>query len=222
MKRVAVLVAALALLAALPAVGQSVMKVATPEGTEGFRPLLEAIYKDLGIKVEWVSLPAERALQAANAGDVDADIGRVVGAIAAYPNLVATNEPIVTLSVVAWARKGSGVAVASPADLKKFKVGIVRGQKAAEGLVAALGLVPELLPDAGSLEKVLASGRVEVVLTTNNVVFADPTLAVVNPKVAEFPTIHVLNKKLAALVPRIDAVLKAMKADGRLAKLLGM
>lgn len=78
-----------------------------------------------------------------------------------------------------------------------------------------------MVPDFETLAKMLAGGRIDVALTAKS---GNPELL----KTAKsLPLVlgsskfhHVLNKKNEALSARFDAVLKAMKADGRYEKLL--
>ena len=205
---------------ALPLTAQAAYKVSYQPGTEMFLPLIKAVYAEMGIAVSLEILPSERSLQEANSGTYDAELGRVGGMLAGYPNLMYTSEPIMVIDLIAMAKKGSAVTISSAADLNKYKIGIIRGSKLPESFVAAKGLTAESVPDPASLLKMLEAGRLDIALIPSNILASFASVAQVGPKLMSVPSYHILNKKHAALAPKFDAILKAMKADGRFAKLL--
>jgi polar amino acid transport system substrate-binding protein len=184
-------------------------------------PLVEAVYAELKIEIAVEFLPAERGLHSANDGYCDGDIGRAAGSLAAFEALVFTTEELCSLKLKPWVRKDSRIRLASVEDLKKFHVAYVRGLKLAENFVAKAGIAAEVVADFPSLVKMLENARVDIVLSVEPAPY--PALAEVaaalENKLATASAFHVLNRKHAALVPRFDAVLKAMKADGRYGRL---
>ena len=54
------------------------------------------------------------------------------------------------MNIQGWTKKGSAIVVNTPADLKKFKIGLMRGAKAPEALIA--GLKIEDAQSANSME----------------------------------------------------------------------
>ncbi len=212
------------LMAAQFITAQTPIKVSAPPGTEAYFPLVTAVYAEMGFKAEITVVPAERAFTDTNSGIYDAQIGAATSLLAAYPNLIATKEPLLEMYIQAWVKKGSPIAIASLEDLKKYKIGSMRGAKATENLITSLKLDAQttLTDTPESLAKMLDGARFEVGLIVSAV--AAPLLAstctVANPKLVSVLTFHVYNKKNAALVPKFDATIKAMKADGRYQKLV--
>ena len=201
---------------------QPVMKISAQPGLESFFPLFTAIYAEMGYKAEITVVPNERALLQVNAGEFDADLGRAADVIGPYPNLVYTNEPIITIDLQAWAKKGSGIVIAAPADLRPYRVGIVLGAKFEEAFTSSLGLYVEKVPSLDSLAKMLDLGRIDLVITST-AILDSPIFAVgvlVAPKLATSQAFHVLNKMHVDLIPKFDEVLRTFKADGRYLKLL--
>ncbi len=203
---------------------QQVIRVGTLEGARAFEPAIAAVYHEIGMRVEFVLLPPERSLKSVESGAIDAEMARVVGGTAGYQNVVETQETLLDLHLVAVVRKDFKPTRLVPADLKAYKLGLYRGTKFAEGLVAKLGL--EATPANSTLQmyQMLNVGRFDVALVSSVTPvsqfpeFAESLKALKQP-VASAKVVHVLNRKWEALVPKIDAAVKTLKADGRWAKL---
>lgn len=203
---------------------QTVMHIAAPAGSEPFFPLVTEIYAEMGYKAVIAVMPPERALIAANEGkEFGAHVGTTLALLCSYPNLVATKEPAIDLSVQGWVKKGSSVVIKTPDDLKKYRVGLIRGAKSAEALAAALKLDGvQTANSVESLAKMLDAGRFDVALMPSTAAAEQLKMVgtVAAPRLNSVHAFHVLHKKNADLVSKFDAVLLAMKKDGRLARLL--
>lgn len=203
---------------------QQVIRVGTMEGARAYEPAIAAIYKELGMQAEFVLLPAERSLKSVENGTIDAEMARVVGGTAGYQNVVETNEPLLELQLMAVVRKDFKPTQLAPADLKDYRLGLYRGTKVAEGLVAKLGLPAASANSLLQTYQMLQLGRFDVALVSS---VAPPThfpevahaLKTLKQPVVTARVVHVVNTKWADYVPRIDAAVKALKADGRWAKL---
>lgn len=57
------------------------------------------IYNQLGISVEWVSMPTERALRFSDEGRFDAEMLRAEGVVADYQNLVQVPVPLISSDI---------------------------------------------------------------------------------------------------------------------------
>ena len=209
-------------LGACSAQAQQVLKVATYEGAKPIHAAVSAVYQEVGLKAEFVNYPLERALKSVESGEADADIARVHGATAAYQNMVELSESLSEVQLLAVVKKGFKASKLTVPELKGYKVGLVRGTKAPEGLVAKLGLEATSTNDAKQLFQMLSNDRFEVGLIVSSISVPPEfaaTLVTLQPPLSTLKVVHVLNKKWAALGPKIDAAIKAMKADGRWAKL---
>lgn len=199
-----------------------VLKVAVAEAANGYKPAMTALYKEAGLIAEFVILPSERALKSVESGAVDADFGRVMGGTAGYQNMIELTESLSEITLVAVVKKGSPITAVTPPDLKSRKVGLLRGTKMAEGLMAKLGVEATAVNTNQQLYQMLANDRFEVALTTSTLPVPPEmagSVSVLPAPVAVAKVVHVLGKKWSAYGPKLDAALKAMKADGRWAKL---
>ena len=200
-----------------------VLKVAGNQATRAYESALVALYKEAGLVPEFVYLPPERALKSLERGQVDADFARVVGATAGYQNMVELTEPISETTLLAVVRKGSAITALSPSGLKLHQVGLLRGTKMAEGLMAKQGALAIVANTTPQLYDMLIHQRFEVALTSSAVPvpeeFASSVTVLAQP-LATAKLVHVLCKKWRAYGPKLDAALKTLKSDGRWSRLL--
>lgn len=205
-----------------PVAAQQVLKVAVNESSKQYQSALIALYKEVGLKPEFVVLPWERALRSVESGEVDADLGRVAGGTAGYQNMLELNEPLSEISLIAVVKKNSSLAKLSVPELKGRSVGVVRGTKMAEGAMAKLNQEPTMVNTPQQMYQMLLADRFEIALTTSTTMPGPDVAASVRtlPPLMTSKAIHVLNKKWSPLAPKLDAALKAMKADGRWATLI--
>ncbi len=208
-----------------PVLAQEVYRIAYNEATASMVPLVKAIYAEMGIATVFEMMPSERAITETNAGKFDADLVRVEGVEKMYPNLVCTEEPIKKTELYAYAKHGSGAAFKTTEELKQRTLGFTRGSKLAEEFVQSRGLKAAAINSADSMFKMLAVERFEIALVTSTQLLPQNALILegaerVGPVLASSFSYHVLHKKHAGLIPKFDASLRAMKADGRMAKYL--
>jgi ABC-type amino acid transport substrate-binding protein len=204
---------------------QPKFRVAYDEATAPLVPVMKAAYAEIGIQPEFVLAPAERALLGASEGSYDADLSRVAGSLGAYPKLMFTREPIKKTELLPYVRIGSQIRIQSVVDLRRYKVGLMRGAKFAESYVSKTGLSVQTAPHPASFLKMLEAGRFDVALLTSTQLSSQQ--AMINlvaiqagPALATAYSYHVLNVRHAALAEKLDAALRSMKADGRLSVLL--
>lgn len=204
---------------------QAAYRIAYNETTAPLIPLIREAYAAIGITPQFELLPSERAIALTNQGQFDADISRVDEALKSYPNLVRTHEAIKSTELYAYARKGSGLTLSSPADLKRHTLAVTRGSKLAEDYARTAELTVYKANSVESLYKMLEAGRFEVVLVTSTQLRTQAqrlqqVAEQASPVLARSHSYHVLNKNHLDLVPKLDAALKAMKQDGRMARYL--
>lgn len=204
---------------------QQAVKVSTNEATQRFNPMVAAVYKEIGLAPTFVPLPPERGLKSLESGEVDADLGRIMGGTAGYQNMVETKEPMFEVSLNAAVAKDFKGGEVGLANLKTFKVGLMRGTKLAEGIAAKMGIEATVANTLPQLFQMLGAGRIDVVLLLSATPLSNfpeftSTVVVQGKPLMEAKSVHVFGTKLAAYAPKFDAAVKAMKADGRWAKLL--
>lgn len=208
---------------AWPVPAQAPYRIALNEATVPVLPLVRAIYGELGITPQFDLLPSERAIAETNAGRFDADLMRVEGVEKMYPNLVCTGEPIRRTELYAYVKRGSALVIKSVDELRQRTLAFTRGSKLAEEFVLARGWQATAANSADSLLKMLAADRFEVALVTSTqLLTSNGALQEVaerlGPVLTSTYSYHVLHRRNAELAPRFDAILRAMKADGRFLK----
>lgn len=190
---------------------------ASPAGP-GFAELVaREAFRRLGIEIEVVGLPAERALINANAGIDDGDLSRIPGLESEYPNLVRVPEKMMDFEFVGFTRN-LDFRVEGWHSLRPYAVGLVTGWKIYERNTRE---VRERITvrDPEELFALLALGRAEVVLMERweglwQARSAGMAVHTLEPPFARSEMFLYLNNKHAALVPRVARALADMKADG--------
>lgn len=184
----------------------------------GFLDLLtRELFGRLGLKVEFVRLPPERALMFVNMGKSDGELPRIAGLEKKYPNLIRVPEKVVDYDFVSFSRgrcKGGGWK-----SLSGRSVGYIIGWKIFEKnvpeTVQALRLTAPL-----QLFTLLERNRVDTVLYERHagryilknkgitdIVECDEPLAVK-------PMYLYLNKNRSDLVAKAAEALREMKREG--------
>lgn len=192
--------------------------VSTPDRS-GFLDLLyRELFARLGIAFEIQPLPAERALQNANAGIDDGEICRIAGLESTYPNLVHTTEPVMQYQMAVFSRERN-FPVSGPESLLPYELGIVTGWKILERTTRQH---PSriMVDSVDQLFRMLDQGRVEIALIERLVGMETINrLGIKGIRILSSPFLSgdwflYLHKKHHGLIPRIDAELRKMKQDG--------
>lgn len=180
------------------------------------RVMIEA-YRRLGMEPEFLSMPAERSLVSANAGETEAELYRKAGIEKGYPQLVMVPVPIATYEIVAFVPAASELSIVNWNSLAAARVAYVKGIKVIEENTGGLQFFPvaALAQAFGMLER----GRVDVVLANRISGMAalrslKLTGIEVRPQaLVAFPVYHYLHTSRRALVPRLTQVLQDMTRE---------
>jgi polar amino acid transport system substrate-binding protein len=185
------------------------------------RGFLDAIageaFRRVGVRLKLVKMPAERALINASSGAEDGDLSRIGGLEALYPNLVRVPEKLIDWNFSAFA--GKHEFPANWDEIRRRPVAHIRGWKIYE---RELGGVQHVLTaeDPAQLFQLLLLDRVEGVLYERwmgqNLINRQnwKGLHALNPPLAQREMFIYLNKRHAALAPRLAQALRAIKAEG--------
>lgn len=185
--------------------------------------LYSELFGRLGIEFKIQALPGERALIDANAGIDDGDVGRIDQLGGAYPNLVHGEEPVMEYRMAVFSRRHE-FRVAGPESLKPYDVGIVIGWKIIERTVTGTHSVMSV----GRIEQLfslLERDRIDLVVFSDVIGLETlKRMGITDIRMLQPPLLRGnwylhLNKKHAALLPRIDAELRRMKQDGSYARI---
>lgn len=171
----------------------------------------------IGIQVSIDSLPGERALLNANAGLDDGDLLRIPGLEKVYPNLIRVPEKVMDFEFVAFT-KNEKIQLGSLADLEPYTVAFTTGWKFYEHRVKKAREITRTrnLP---SLFQLLKKGRAEIVLAERWQGLWEARQQGIRVKLLQPPfkisDMYIyLNKRHAALVPKVAQALVTMKQDG--------
>lgn len=184
--------------------------------------LARAAFKRIGVEVEVTTVPTERSLINANSGVDDGDIFRVAGVELEYPNLIRIPEKTLDNDFIAYTKR-TEIRIRTWADLQPYSVAYATGWKPYERNVKG---VKELTKTSSidELPSLLEKGRADVILMDRwqgqwVVRQSGYKFRLLEPPLARFEMFMYLNKKHAALVPKVAKALADMKADGSYQKL---
>lgn len=185
--------------------------------------LLKDIYKHAGMTVNITPLPGARATAVVLAGEKDGEVARIPAYFIKNPSLVKVDPAYYYLTTGVFAKSDTGITVSSKEDLKKYKVGIVRGIAHAEA--ATQGLVDlQVTATYEQLYKMLDAGRIDVAIDEG--INGPVTVRALRLKgisqvgeVARLDLHQVLIASRKDLAPKISAAITALKDSGELAKL---
>jgi polar amino acid transport system substrate-binding protein len=182
------------------------------------------IYQKLGYHVKFRHCPLKRALMAANAGIYDAEVARVKGLEAKFPNLIRIPVAIYQIEGVAFT-KNKDFPIDGWESLRPYKIGVLRGVQFAEK--GTENLNREISNSLISMFKKLDAERVDVVveaklngiITIKQLKLHDSIL-ILNPPLETIELFHYVHKKNEHLVPKLTEILRQMKQNGSLDELI--
>ncbi len=188
---------------------------------------LDLVYRELGERtgLNFVIQPlsGERALVNANDGIDDGDVCRVAGLDKIYPNLVRVPELLMSAQIKVFSRYANFVVTGAD-SLKPYDVAILTGWKIVERTVIGTHSLLKL-ETFEQLFDMLDKGRVDLAVAEEMMskqVIKDMglrTIQVLNPALLQVDWYLYLNKKHAALVPKLTEAIRKMRQDGTLQKL---
>lgn len=184
----------------------------------------EVAFQRAGVTAVVLEVSPERSAVLANEGKTDGDVGRSSGLEKKYPNLIQVPEPIYQYAPTAFSYKRFDVSNGWE-SLRSHTVCIRRGLRQTEQRTR--DFARQVLADEATMLRMLAAGGCDVAIMERNnalaraAMSADPPLLRLTPPMEVMPLYIYLHKTHAALVPKVAAALKQMRADGTMHKLLG-
>ncbi len=197
----------------------------TPADRRALQLLGEEAFRRTGLGLRLLSLPSERSLFAANAGEVDGEGLRVAGLDETYPNLIRIPERFIGISFVAFARDDRIRLDRGWDSLKPHRIAFINGWKLFETKAGDARSVNRV-DNPEQLLRMLEHDRVDLALytRTDGVALARSLglaqIRPLSPSLADADMFVYLHRRHEALVPRIAQALRDMKADGTHARLL--
>lgn len=184
-------------------------------------------FKRMGVPLQIATYSLARRTELANMGGIDGEVSRIFSYADANPLLIRVEEPIVDFTFVLFAANPT-VQLKRPEDLStgtllvEHRRGILMCENTLKKFVPAERLSNVVSTLQGV--KKLVTGRTDVYCDIDiyvaEVLHSEEFKGTTNVrkllKVASLATYPYLNKKHAALAPRLAATLKQMKAEGLL------
>jgi polar amino acid transport system substrate-binding protein len=180
-----------------------------------FKVLQEA-YRRLGIEAKEEFLPHERSLRASDAGEVDGEVMRIAGLEKEYPNLLRVPEPIYEFDTIAFTT-GLVFKVEGWESLRPYQLCVLRGLKLSEQ--GTEGMNRMIGNSVDHLIEMLRRDRCQVAILGRaswleiDRLKAGP-LRELQPPIATLQLFHYVNKRHAALVPKLAETLRQMRVEG--------
>lgn len=152
------------------------------EGTCAARILTKA-YGQLGIAINFIEVPAQRALIATNKGEFDGLLNRISGQETKFTNLIKVNVPICFNYYSFYVRKNNEHIVE---NIGKYTIGIKKGNTPLERMFSNNEV--HTTTTYKQLVKMLAQGRLDVIamnVVSYKVIKNDPEFAHLTDKIRE-------------------------------------
>jgi polar amino acid transport system substrate-binding protein len=186
--------------------------------------ILEVVYRRLDMAVEFVDMPAKRALVESSQGRVDGEVQRILDVGREYPSLLAVHPSINYIEPVAFVKR-LDFRVEGWSSLAPYSIGIVRGVGSSERGTHGMPRV-EAVTSMDQLMEILANDRVEVAVSdefSGLLVIRrrhlEKTIRPLSPVLEHIPLYHFLHERHAELIRRAGKVIQDMAASGELARL---
>jgi polar amino acid transport system substrate-binding protein len=187
--------------------------------------LLVAIYKRLGISVEFIDMPAKRSLIESSEGRVDGEVQRILAVQEQYPTLVAVQPSFNSIEPSAFVRSGTSLRVDGWKSIASHSVGIVRGVGSSERGTQGMPTV-QPVTTMENLMQSLEAGRFEVAVNDRfsgllviRKLGLEGKVQPLDPPLEHIPLHHFLHERHRELVPKVGQVVRSMQTSGELDRL---
>jgi polar amino acid transport system substrate-binding protein len=179
--------------------------------------VLRIAFQRAGLSFNSVRLPLPRSIEDANDGAIDGDLHRIADVARLHPNVIQVPTPINRVDVAMYGNSDA-IRTKTRAQVSLLRVVVPRGTLLATKYLSGMKVTVGQTRD--TIFEMLAQGRVDCVFISYLDVESELTRRHLNGLVlwphlwASEPIYLMLNKRHAALVPRLDAALQQMKAEG--------
>lgn len=177
------------------------------------------MYRRAGYDLQIKRLPAERGLIMADQGVHDGILSRVSGVLQArYPNLLELDEATFQRDFVAFS-KNPNLPIKHWDDLKHYHVGLITGWKILENNITQSQSLTKV-KGVPQLFRLVMEDRVDVIIFARYSGlqkikdFGYQGLAITGEPLASKNMAYYVHRNHQALLPRLNAALREIKADG--------
>ncbi|MDO8650636.1 MAG: transporter substrate-binding domain-containing protein [Undibacterium sp.] len=180
--------------------------------------LLSDIYQRSGLQASISAVPPLRANQMVQGGQSDGEVARIEAYGEKNQNLVMVTPAYFYLTTVAYSNQP--ISINSIEDLRKYKVGIIRGIVRSEDLTKNMVNVEKVV-DFKSLFLMLEAGRFDVALETElSGSYMIKKFSLHHIKrvgtLEKHEVFNFLTQEKTLLAPKISATINALKKSGEL------
>ncbi|MFZ6640208.1 hypothetical protein ACO0LL_10735 [Undibacterium sp. TC4M20W] len=175
---------------------------------------LTEFYKKLGVRIEFVNLPGNRALQESNSGRLDGELMRKAGLAVEYPNLLQIMVPLATTNTVAFALDKNIDLDKGWASLKEHTFSYETGTKVIEQNTQGFSTGYAEHNIKAAFRQML-NRRVELIVIDEQAglqlvkeMQLEGTVHMLTPPISTIPLYHYLHKKHADLASRLETLLR--------------
>ncbi len=179
--------------------------------------IIQETFRRAGLECMIVYRQTDQSLFDVNAGLLDAEINRIAGMEASFPNLLHLTEPNMTMHFVAFAKRE--FPIDGWRSIRNLNVGVVRGWKILEWHTDGFPKVV-YVPTEKELFRMLDLGRLDIALYSKLTGYAAlreykyQNIRHLEPPLESQEMFLYLHSKNSHLIPGLDAALKSMKNDG--------
>jgi ABC-type amino acid transport substrate-binding protein len=191
------------------------------------RIILPQIYQNIGIDINVIPLPGQRAQFEANVGKKDGEIMRIWTYGNENSKSIRVPTPYYYLETMAFILKGSQINIQQKDDLAKYRLAKVRGVKHTNNITVGFTDVYDM-NSTENMFKMLNQGKVDVVLTNTldgNLVLKRlgfENIVPIEKPLAVLPLYHYIYEDHEVLVPLVDKEIIRLIKNGKLQELLNL
>ncbi len=181
--------------------------------------VIREAYRRLGFDIEIVAMPARRALEVSNDGEVDGELHRIYGLDKRWQNLVRVPNKVNVLEATVFTKRVK-FDVAGWNSIKPYVVGVRRGIQFSNRNTD--GMSRQIVNSIQSLFEILKFDRVEVIVTSLVNGLSELKEAKISmirplsPPIEIYPLYHYLHKKNVHLLKPLTEVLRVMQQNGEI------
>ena len=181
------------------------------------RVMVEA-YKRMGITMETKLFPGERALQTANAGQVDGELMRKDGLTKDFPNLIQISVPVTMVTFMVFTKK-KDIKIDGWKSLAPYSVAYKRGVKAVEAsLTPDTKSEPVATTEQAFMKLYIGRNDMVVTPTTTGLLICKQQgfqdVVMLGPPLLTIPLFHYIHVKNKDIVDSLTQTLQQMEKEG--------
>lgn len=195
-------------------------KPADPIADISSRVLTKA-YQRIGLKINFIELPAERSLLKSNEGSLDGEVNRIIGMEKIYTNLILIPIPINSFVGVAFS-KNHNFSVDGWDSLRPYSIAIRIGSKFAEYGTRDMNVTT--FPTYDKVFELVSQDRYDICIASvvTGLFYIKKNglkgIKVLDPPLTNFKLYHYLHKKNKNWVAGISRSLQQMQQEGEISR----